>query len=368
MLSSFSIPYNIEISKCHFLKFYTLTPNPFHRNLRPLQQVNECTESNHDSSLSISCQKGHAKTVILLLERGADVDHVDKKGYTPLLHAAAGGHLKCVEFLLRYGADIEAHTEPSKDTSLSLVCSIGRKDVAELLLQHKANKEHRNSSDYTPLCLAANGGYVPVIKTLFKYDVEINSRTNSRLGISPLMLASMNGHTEAVKLLLSRGGDVNAQIETNRNTALTLACFQGRLEVVSLLLDHKAHIEHRAKKGYTPLMESAHGGYVDVARVLLNRGADLSAVHNNTTRDTALTIAAEKGCYYNVECFYDFFKLVYHLFRSLQVCRAVIVEGCSGGFQEQEGANSTLAGVQWGSFGGGAVVVVQQSRSQQQGR
>lgn len=61
------------------------------------------------------------------------------------------------------------------------------------------------------------------------------------------MLAAMNGHTSAVKLLLDMGSDINAQIETNRNTALTLACFQGRTEVVSLLLDRKANVEHRAK-------------------------------------------------------------------------------------------------------------------------
>ena len=61
------------------------------------------------------------------------------------------------------------------------------------------------------------------------------------------MLAAMNGHTAAVRLLLDMGSDINAQIETNRNTALTLACFQGRHEVVSLLVDRKANIEHRAK-------------------------------------------------------------------------------------------------------------------------
>ena len=37
------------------------------------------------------------------------------------------------------------------------------------------------------------------------------------------------------------------QIETNRNTALTLACFQGRHEVVSLLVERQANVEHRAK-------------------------------------------------------------------------------------------------------------------------
>lgn len=77
--------------------------------------------------------------------------------------------------------------------------------------------------------------------------IDFLTRTGSKLGISPLMLAAMNGHVPAVKLLLDMGSDINAQIETNRNTALTLACFQGRAEVVSLLLDRKANVEHRAK-------------------------------------------------------------------------------------------------------------------------
>ena len=75
------------------------------------------------------------------------------------------------------------------------------------------------------------------------------SRTGSKLGISPLMLAAMNGHTSTVKLLLDKGSDINAQIETNRNTALTLACFQGRHEVVNLLVERQANVEHRAKVG-----------------------------------------------------------------------------------------------------------------------
>lgn len=87
------------------------------------------------------------------------------------------------------------------------------------------------------------------------------------------MLAAMNGHTAAVKLLLDMGSDINAQIETNRNTALTLACFQGRHEVVSLLLDRKANVEHRAKVSLnvcvfyktfmyvTKLIESCEGTY-----------------------------------------------------------------------------------------------------------
>lgn len=119
--------------------------------------------------------------------------------------------------------------------------------MVELLLKHGANKEHRNVSDYTPLSLAASGGYVDIIGVLLQHGAEINSRTGSKLGISPLMLAAMNGHEAATQVLLERGSDINAQIETNRNTALTLACFQGRTEVVKLLIKFNANVEHRAK-------------------------------------------------------------------------------------------------------------------------
>ncbi|XP_053432579.1 ankyrin repeat domain-containing protein 17 isoform X4 [Nycticebus coucang] len=263
----------------------------------PAIDIDAQTESNHDTALTLACAGGHEELVQTLLERGASIEHRDKKGFTPLILAATAGHVGVVEILLDNGADIEAQSERTKDTPLSLACSGGRQEVVELLLARGANKEHRNVSDYTPLSLAASGGYVNIIKILLNAGAEINSRTGSKLGISPLMLAAMNGHTAAVKLLLDMGSDINAQIETNRNTALTLACFQGRTEVVSLLLDRKANVEHRAKTGLTPLMEAASGGYAEVGRVLLDKGADVNAPPVPSSRDTALTIAADKGHY-----------------------------------------------------------------------
>ena len=41
-----------------------------------------------------------------------------------------------------------------------------------------------------------------------------STRTGSKLGISPLMLAAMNGHTSTVKLLLDKGSDINAQVSS----------------------------------------------------------------------------------------------------------------------------------------------------------
>ena len=44
-------------------------------------------------------------------------------------------------------------------------------------------------------------------------------------------------------------------------------------------------------------MEAASGGYHEVGRVLINKGADVNAAPVPSSRDTALTIAADKGHY-----------------------------------------------------------------------
>lgn len=42
--------------------------------------VDSQTESNHDTALTLACAGGHAELVTLLLAKGADIEHRDKKG------------------------------------------------------------------------------------------------------------------------------------------------------------------------------------------------------------------------------------------------------------------------------------------------
>lgn len=46
--------------------------------------VDSQTESNHDTALTLACAGGHAELVSLLLMKGADLEHRDKKGKLPL--------------------------------------------------------------------------------------------------------------------------------------------------------------------------------------------------------------------------------------------------------------------------------------------
>ena len=67
----------------------------------PVVDLDSETDSNHDTALTLACAGGHEELVTLLLSRGADIEHRDKKGFTPLILAATAGHDKvCILFFL----------------------------------------------------------------------------------------------------------------------------------------------------------------------------------------------------------------------------------------------------------------------------
>lgn len=67
--------------------------------------------------------------------------------------------------------------------------------------------------------------------------------------------------------------------------------------IVLLYLYNDKVLFYFVQTGLTPLMEAASGGYAEVGRVLLDKGADVNAPPVPSSRDTALTIAADKGHY-----------------------------------------------------------------------
>jgi ankyrin repeat protein len=71
--------------------------------------------------------------------------------------------------------------------------------------------------------------------------------------------------------------------------------FGNRADVVSWLIDHGAEVERRGSAEFTPLMMAADRGLLEIADLLIRRGADVNATTVIDNNDTALTIAARRG-------------------------------------------------------------------------
>jgi len=72
-----------------------------------------------------------------------------------------------------------------------------------------------------------------------------------------------------LSLFFAAGAEVNAQTEETQETALTLACCGGFLEIAELLISSKANIELGCS---TPLMEAAQEGHVRLVEYLIKSG------------------------------------------------------------------------------------------------
>ena len=114
-------------------------------------------------------------------------------------------------------------------TALMEASMDGHVEVAKLLLDHGAEVNMPADSFESPLTLAACGGHVELAMLLIERGANLEEVNDE--GYTPLMEASREGHEEMVALLLSQGADINAQTEETQETALTLACCGGFLEV-----------------------------------------------------------------------------------------------------------------------------------------
>lgn len=89
-------------------------------------------------------------------------------------------------------------------------------------------------------------------------------------GESALMMAALHGNLEIVKLLVAKG----AQINKTGWTPLHYAASNGHLEVVKHLIENHAFVDAASPNNTTPLMMAARQTQVQVARLLVEEGAD----------------------------------------------------------------------------------------------
>jgi ankyrin repeat protein len=189
-----------------------------------------------DSPLVEAVKNQDQQQIGVLLNQNPDVNVRSNDGSTALLWAAHWGDVKTTDLLLRAGADPNVAND-FRMTPLSQACVNGSAGLVELLLKAGANPN-------TPIAT----------------------------GETPLMTCAKTGGVDAVKALIAHDATVNAKEPVQNQTALMWAAAERHPSVVNMLIDAKADLQARTKRGFTALHFAAREGDQESIRLLLAAG------------------------------------------------------------------------------------------------
>lgn len=276
---------------------------------RVLRRVNHIERSGRRSPLYAAAISGREDMVTMLLDHGADVNFIDPHASGGTLGAAvAKNSLKLAQMLLEAGANVDLPRSPSQRTPLIDALDFDHAEMAQMLIDHGADINAVTSEGGSALHYAASRG----LSSLVLQCLQGGAKTEVPLvedGRTPLFWAMRSYNLSVVKHLLDFGASTSA-ITTFQRTLAMDACQLGFVEVLPLLLERHNNVDARQQEGWTVLHLAANGfeGHerppltkdfdarrrdLTAAEILLSRGADIEAISGDGR--TPLHLAAQAG-------------------------------------------------------------------------
>ncbi|XP_009808103.2 protein fem-1 homolog A [Gavia stellata] len=145
---------------------------------------------------------GHLGVVRSLLDHGASVNQTTLTNSTPLRAACFDGHLEIVRYLVgERGADLEVANRHGH-TCLMISCYKGHREIARYLLEKGADVNRRSVKGNTALHDCAESGSLEILQLLLRSKARMEK---DGYGMTPLLAASVTGHTNIVEYLIQGG-------------------------------------------------------------------------------------------------------------------------------------------------------------------
>jgi len=224
--------------------------------------------------LHLAAEKGHLEMVTLLINNGADVNAAARRGYpgwTPLCFAAFNGHEEVVKLLISRGAEVNAKgKEESNFSPLHLAVFSKKEGLVRLLMAKGANVNAPDYRGFTPIYAAIDLGFLEVARLLIANGADVN--WNDSYGPTPLhytVYYRKRSRKKIARLLLENGADVNAITRYGLNV-LHFTAYGGFEECAAMFLEKGASPNIKDVLEDTPLKKAIWKGHKGVVRLLLS--------------------------------------------------------------------------------------------------
>ncbi|XP_070136353.1 transient receptor potential cation channel subfamily A member 1 isoform X2 [Drosophila bipectinata] len=278
-----------------------------------------CTDVQKMTPLHCASMFDHPDIVSYLVAEGADINALDKEHRSPLLLAASRSGWKTVHLLIRLGACISVKDAAARNVLHFVIMNGGRlTDFAEQVANCQTHAQlqlllnEKDSMGCSPLHYASRDGHIRSLENLIRLGACINLKNNNNE--SPLHFAARFGRYNTVRQLLDseKGSFIINESDGAGMTPLHIASQQGHTRVVQLLLNRGALL-HRDHTGRNPLQLAAMSGYTETIELLHSVHSHLldqvdkdgnTALHLATMENKphAISVLMSMGCklVYNV--------------------------------------------------------------------
>lgn len=166
--------------------------------------------------LYVAIDSNNTDLVLSLLEKSDIRQNMNQNFYgsTCLKGTCYQGNMRVTQALLEAGADIGV-LDNTKNTTPLHWANHGNLDCMSALTDHNSDVNVRNMHGYTPLHLSSKYGFADCIEILLQAKCTCSLNVCDELELTSLHLACHRNKLELVKLLVKHRADVNTQVCQN---------------------------------------------------------------------------------------------------------------------------------------------------------
>ncbi len=248
--------------------------------------------------LFLAATNGSASMIEMLVDAGADANATNELGTTVLMKAAASGSVDAVTHLLDNGASLDVRERAREQTALMFAAGLDRAPVVRLLAKRGADLDA--ISKMVPVgndLVDEEGNPIPAPSRtgITRTRPRGEGRVTGMGGMTALHYAARGGLIDTVRALVEVGADVDRINPVDRTTPLIVATINGRYDIAKYLLDHGADPNATEIEGLTPLYAVVASRWAPVAWTPTASTTDSGIVQQKVTHLELMKMLLDRG-------------------------------------------------------------------------